>query len=109
MLSPALTDSERVEDVLDQASKGLGSVYGAAVRPLFGITEASRGKLPVVRHHLAHAAFCAAEYERLQSGQEPHSPTFETFRTRTEKEILRDLALEIDEKLCEKLNEHEGK
>jgi hypothetical protein len=54
---------------------------------------------------MAHEAFCVAEHERLRPGQGPRTPTLDTFRTRTEKYILIDLALEIDERLNEKLKQ----
>jgi hypothetical protein len=102
-LSSESTDELRVKDVLERASARLGAVYSAAVPPLFGLTAASQGQKVDVRHQLAYDAFCAAEKARLLPGQQPRAPAPSTFRTRTEKYILEDLATQLVNMLSEKL------
>lgn len=89
------TDLARVEAILQHASARLGTVYAPAVRELFELTDASRGKKAPARHKLAYQAFCAAEQVRLLPGQEPCSIAFSTFSTHREEDIITDLAAEL--------------
>jgi hypothetical protein len=104
-LSSEPTDEAKVKDVLERASTRLGTVYGAAVPPLLGLTAESRGATPPERHRLAYDAYRAAEQARLLPDQEPI--TFSTFQTRKAKAILDDLAVQLIQMVQEKLH-HKG-
>jgi hypothetical protein len=103
-LSDESTDEARVKDILERASARLGTVYGAAVPPLLGVTVESWGATPTERHQLAYDAFCAAQKARLLPGQAHCPMAFSSFTTRKEKEILNDLAVQLVKMVEEKLH-----
>lgn len=89
------TDKERVKNVLEQAIERMGSVYGPALRTLFGLTEASYGLKATARHKLAHDVFRKAE-RALAIPHAGHKPiAFENFRTHKQEEMLKDLANQL--------------
>jgi hypothetical protein len=87
------TDKERVKDVLEQAIGRMGSVYGPVLQTLFGLTDASWGRVATERHELAYRVFCKAEQALAPTGHEPI--VFVSFRTHTEREMLKDLASQL--------------
>jgi hypothetical protein len=62
---------------------------------LLGLTDASRDKTVKVRHELAYKAFCKAERSRPVPRQRSRPITFSGFETRKEKEMLKDLAVQL--------------
>lgn len=90
--------------MLGQASIRVGSVYGAAARVLLELADTARGQTVEVRHQLAYDAFCAAECDNLTPGQQPRTVVLSTFRTRTEKDILDSVAVQLVKMVEEKLN-----
>lgn len=89
------TDKERVKDVLEQAIGQMGSVYGPALRTLYGLTDASWGKTATERHELAYEVFCNAELA-LTLPPASHKPiVYHSFRTYREKQMLKDLVNQL--------------
>jgi hypothetical protein len=101
-LSDESDDEARVKDILERASARLGTVYGAAVPPLMGLTVESRTATPTERHRLAYDAFCAAQKPRLLHGETLIE--FSSFKTHKEKEILKDLTTQLMKMVSEKLH-----